>query len=54
MKSDQEKEIISRYMAELGRRSAKINKKKGSEFFKWVRSHRKDEKDETKETNENK
>lgn len=36
-------------MSELGKRSARVNKKKGSEYFKWVRSHRKSNVEATEE-----
>jgi hypothetical protein len=36
-----EKEAVRRYMSQLGKKSAAKNKKKGSAYFKWVRSHRK-------------
>ena len=34
-----EKQIISEHMSKLGKKAAAINKKKGSAYFKWVRSH---------------
>lgn len=34
-----EEEIISKHMSKLGKRAGDVNKKKGSEYFKWVRSH---------------
>ena len=34
-----EKQIISEHMSKLGKKGAAVNKKKGSEYFKWVRSH---------------
>lgn len=39
MKTPKEKETISKYMSELGKKAGAVNKKKGSEYFKWVRSH---------------
>lgn len=32
---------VRRYMSELGKKSGRVNKQKGSEYFRWVRSHRK-------------
>lgn len=32
-------EIIKEHYSKLGKRAAEINRKKGSEYFKWVRSH---------------
>jgi hypothetical protein len=34
-------EAVRKYMSSLGKKSAAKNKKKGSAYFKWVRSHRK-------------
>lgn len=36
-----DQEAIRKYMSELGKRAGQVNKKKGSEYFKWIRSHRK-------------
>lgn len=33
------KQIISEHMARIGKKGGEVNKKKGSEYFKWVRSH---------------
>lgn len=47
MKNTQDKlkpevpEEISKYMSELGKKGGAKNKKKGSAYFKWVRSHSK-------------
>jgi len=38
-KSAEEQETISKYMSSLGKRAGEVNKKKGSAYFKWVRSH---------------
>jgi hypothetical protein len=38
-KDEKEKELIKKYMSELGKKAGAVNKKKGSEYFKWVRSH---------------
>lgn len=35
---------VSRYMAELGKKGGARNKAKGSAYFKWVRSHVKNNK----------
>jgi hypothetical protein len=32
---------ISKYMSQLGKKGGAVNKKKGSKYFKWVRSHAK-------------
>lgn len=32
-------EIISEHMSKLGKKAGEVNKKKGSAYFKWVRSH---------------
>ena len=37
-------EIISEYMSKLGKKAGAINKKKGSAYFKMVRSHGKQKK----------
>jgi hypothetical protein len=37
-------EEISKYMSELGKKGGAKNKKKGSDYFKWVRSHGKNKK----------
>jgi hypothetical protein len=37
----EEKEAVRKYMSILGKRAGEANKKKGSDYFKWVRSHRK-------------
>lgn len=34
-----EQEIISEHMSNLGKKAGAVNKKKGSAYFKWVRSH---------------
>lgn len=34
-----EQEIISKYMSSLGKKGGSANKAKGSDYFKWVRSH---------------
>lgn len=42
MNDKDEKQIpeeVSKYFSKLGKKAAKVNKKKGSEYFKWVRSH---------------
>jgi len=39
---------VRAYMRMLGKRGAVVNKQKGSEYFRWVRSHGK-----KKEKNEN-
>lgn len=31
--------IISEHMSKLGKKAGEVNKKKGSAYFKWVRSH---------------
>lgn len=36
-----EKQIISEHMSKLGKKGGATNKKKGSAYFKWVRSHNK-------------
>jgi hypothetical protein len=41
---------VRRYMSELGKKSARVNKQKGSEYFKWVRSHRKPKVEEEDES----
>jgi hypothetical protein len=41
MADEQLPEEVRKYMSELGKRAAKINLKKGSEYFKWVSSHKK-------------
>jgi len=33
--------VVSSYMSHLGKVGGGRNKQKGSEYFKWVRSHRK-------------
>jgi len=33
------KAIISEHMSKLGKKAGQVNKKKGSDYFKWVRSH---------------
>lgn len=33
------KTIISEHMSKLGKKAGEVNKKKGSAYFKWVRSH---------------
>lgn len=38
-KSPVEKAIISNYMSKLGKKAARVNKAKGSAYFKWIRSH---------------
>ena len=40
MQTEEEKAIISKHMSNLGKKAGKVNKKKGSAYFKWVRSHR--------------
>lgn len=40
-----EKRVVSEYMSKLGKKAAEKNKEKGSEYFKWVRSHGKQKKD---------
>jgi hypothetical protein len=30
---------VRKYMSDLGKKAALKNKQKGSEYFKWVRSH---------------
>lgn len=37
-KTPEEKAIISKYMSELGKKAGAVNKKKGSEYFKKIRS----------------
>jgi len=39
-------EEVRKYMSELGKKSAAKNKRKGSAYFKWVRSHRGKKKEE--------
>ena len=34
-------EAVRKYMSELGRKGGAVNKKKGSAYFKWVRSKNK-------------
>lgn len=43
----EEKKIISKYFSKLGKIAGERNKKKGSEYFKWVRSHGKKKKSVT-------
>jgi len=43
-KQTDEKTIISKYMSKLGKKAGITNKKKGSAYFKWVRSHGKQKK----------
>lgn len=46
-KSIQEEMIIKKYMSELGKKGGEVNKAKGSEYFKWVRSHGKQKQKKT-------
>lgn len=39
MPNKTKKEIISEHMSKLGKKAGEVNKKKGSAYFKWVRSH---------------
>jgi hypothetical protein len=39
MRTAKEEEAIRKYMSELGKKGAAKNKKKGSAYFRWVRSH---------------
>lgn len=32
-------EDIRQYLSKIGKKGGEVNKKKGSEYFKWVRSH---------------
>jgi len=32
---------LSQYFSKLGKKGGEVNKKKGSDYFKWVRSHAK-------------
>lgn len=32
-------EKLSEYFAKLGKKGGEVNKKKGPEYFRWVRSH---------------
>lgn len=43
-----ENEAIRKYMSELGKRAGEVNKKKGSEYFRKIRSFRKTTKKESK------
>jgi len=38
-KTLEEQAIISKHMSDLGKKAGAVNKKKGSAYFKWVRSH---------------
>jgi len=38
-KLQDEQSVISKHMSELGKKAGAVNKKKGSAYFKWVRSH---------------
>lgn len=40
----EKKDIISEHMRQIGRIGGLKNKKKGPEYFKWVQSHRKNNK----------
>lgn len=42
---DKNKEIISKHMSALGKKAGAVNKRKGSAYFKWVRSHGKQKSD---------
>lgn len=44
MEEKTKEQIIKEHMSKLGKKAGEVNKKKGSEYFKWVRSHRKDDK----------
>jgi hypothetical protein len=37
--NEEQQSIIKTHFKELGKKAAEVNKKKGSEYFKWVRSH---------------
>lgn len=37
-KEEQLQKDLSAYFSELGKRAGEVNKKKGSAYFKWVRS----------------
>lgn len=39
MEDVDKKAIISEHMSKLGKKAGEVNKKKGSAYFKWVRSH---------------
>lgn len=39
---------VSKYMAELGKKGGATNKAKGTDYFRWVRSHGTKKKEETK------
>lgn len=39
MKKEEKQSVISEYMSKLGKKGGQTNKEKGSEYFKWVRSH---------------
>lgn len=45
MTEKKDKAVISAYMAKLGKKGGLKNKQKGSEYFKWVRSHGKKKKE---------
>lgn len=40
-------EIISEHMSKLGKKAGEVNKKKGSAYFKWVRSHGRSKEEDT-------
>lgn len=42
-------EEVSAYMSKLGKKAAAKNKQKGSDYFRWVVSHRKYKKKSDKE-----
>lgn len=41
-------EEVRQYLSEIGKKGGNVNKKKGSEYFKWVRSHGTQKKKEEK------
>lgn len=43
-------EIISEHMSKLGKKAGEVNKKKGSAYFKWVRSHGQKKQEDTSDT----
>lgn len=43
-KSAEEQAVISKHMSSLGKKAGAVNKRKGSEYFKWVRAHGKQKK----------
>jgi hypothetical protein len=49
---DQIPQEISAYMSQMGKKGGGVNKEKGSEYFKWVRSHGKNSKKPTSDQTE--